>query len=62
MIDFGVAEARHELARLHLGRPITFAEKILWAHLDNVQGQDWERQKSYLMLRPDRVALQDATA
>jgi aconitate hydratase len=43
-------------------RPLTFAEKILYSHLDNPHDQDIERGVSYLKLRPDRVACQDATA
>lgn len=43
-------------------KPLTFAEKILYSHLDDPHGQDIERGVSYLKLRPDRVACQDATA
>lgn len=43
-------------------KPLTYAEKILYSHLDDPHGQDIERGKSYLKLRPDRVACQDATA
>lgn len=43
-------------------RPLTYAEKILYSHLDDPHNQDIERGKSYLKLRPDRVACQDATA
>ena len=38
------------------------AEKILYGHLDDPQNQEIERGKSFLLLRPDRVAMQDATA
>lgn len=55
-------DARHEIARRRLARPLTLAEKILWAHLANPEDQPYERGKSYLLLNPDRVALQDATA
>ncbi|KAM0716982.1 hypothetical protein Q7P37_006834 [Cladosporium fusiforme] len=48
-------------ARLN-NRPLTFAEKILYSHLDDPHGQEIERGSSYLKLRPDRVACQDATA
>merc|ERR1712142_1326023 len=53
--------------RLHtvkgrLGRPMTLSEKILYSHLDDPAGQDIVRGESYLKLRPDRVAMQDATA
>ncbi len=51
-----------EKARKWLGRPVTLAEKILIAHLDNWQGEKMTRGESTVMLRPDRVAMQDATA
>jgi aconitate hydratase len=50
------------IVRSRLKRPLTYAEKILYSHLDDPHGQDIERGKSYLKLRPDRVACQDATA
>ncbi|KAK9480456.1 aconitase family-domain-containing protein [Lipomyces japonicus] len=50
------------IVRDRLKRPFTFAEKILYGHLDDPHGQDIERGVSYLKLRPDRVACQDATA
>ncbi|HIE66006.1 MAG: aconitate hydratase [Nitrospira sp.] len=49
-------------ARKKFGRPLTLAEKILVSHADNFENQDWERGKAQLLLRPDRVAMQDATA
>lgn len=50
------------VVRSRLGRPLTFAEKILLGHLDDAKGQDLVAGESYLLLRPDRVAMQDATA
>lgn len=50
------------IVRSRLNRPLTFAEKILYSHLDDPHGQEIERGVSYLKLRPDRVACQDATA
>lgn len=50
------------IVRGRLNRPLTYAEKILYSHLDDPHGQDIERGTSYLRLRPDRVACQDATA
>ncbi|KAL6073826.1 aconitate hydratase [Balamuthia mandrillaris] len=47
--------------RKNLNRPMTLAEKILYAHLDD-PAQEIKPGKSYLKLRPDRVAMQDATA
>lgn len=49
-------------ARKRLGRPLTLTEKILVAHTDNLNTQAWERGAVQLILRPDRVAMQDATA
>ncbi|HWG97371.1 MAG TPA: aconitase family protein, partial [Nitrospira sp.] len=51
-----------EKARKKFGRPLTLAEKILVSHADNFDAQHWERGKAMLALRPDRVAMQDATA
>ncbi|EGS19425.1 aconitate hydratase-like protein [Thermochaetoides thermophila DSM 1495] len=50
------------IVRSRLNRPLTYGEKILYSHLDDPEGQDIERGVSYLKLRPDRVACQDATA
>ncbi len=41
---------------------LTLAEKLLFGHLDDVATQDFVRGSSFLLLRPDRVAMQDATA
>jgi len=51
-----------EIVRRRLGRPLTMAEKVLFGHLDDPENQPLEAGKAYLMLRPDRVAMQDATA
>jgi aconitate hydratase len=55
-------EKNLQTVRGRLNRPLTLAEKILFSHLDDPQGQVLEAGKAYLQLRPDRVALQDATA
>jgi aconitate hydratase len=49
-------------ARKKFGRALTLTEKILVSHADNFDQQVWERGKAMLTLRPDRVAMQDATA
>ncbi|MET0514809.1 MAG: aconitate hydratase [Nitrospiraceae bacterium] len=49
-------------ARKKFGRGLTLAEKVLVSHADNFDTQVWERGKAMLFLRPDRVAMQDATA
>lgn len=54
--------AQFVISPFSLGRPLSLAEKIVYGHLDNPLEQDICRGKSYLRLRPDRVALQDATA
>ncbi len=50
------------IIRDRLKRPMTLAEKIVYGHLDDPKNQEIERGKSFLLLRPDRVAMQDATA
>ena len=45
-----------------LNRPLTLSEKVLYSHIDEPNKQEIERGTSYLRLRPDRVAMQDATA
>ena len=55
--------ARVEAARKTLGRPLTLAEKILYAHLDAAfEVKNYQRGKDYVDFNPDRVAMQDATA
>jgi len=54
-------EERVDAARQRLGRSLTLAEKILIAHLDDPSA-DFDRGITYNDLRPDRVAMQDATA
>ena len=46
-----------------LGRPMTLAEKILYSHLhEDSPLKDYKRGKDYVYFKPDRVAMQDATA
>jgi len=46
-----------------LSKPLTQAEKVVYSHLDRPETADTiVRGESYLKLRPDRVAMQDATA
>src|SRR5687767_6598458 len=49
-------------ARNMLGRPMTLAEKILYAHTFLPAARSFERGKDYVDFAPDRVAMQDATA
>jgi aconitate hydratase len=48
-------------ARRRFGRALTLTEKILVAHADSFDTQEWSRGKAQLRLRVDRVSLQDAT-
>ncbi len=55
--------AKVDAARQLLGRPLTFTEKILYAHLADALPQEaFQRGVSYVDFNPDRVAMQDATA
>ena len=54
---------RVDAARELLGRPMTFTEKILYAHLaESLPAEAYKRGHSYVDFNPDRVAMQDATA
>jgi aconitate hydratase len=53
---------RVEIGRRRLGRPLTFAEKVLISHADDPDMVGLERAVDYADYRPDRVAMQDATA
>ena len=55
-------EQRLEKVRARLNRPLTLTEKIVYGHLHDPEGQDLKRGEAYLLLHPDRVAMQDATA
>ncbi|EJU00580.1 aconitate hydratase 2 [Dacryopinax primogenitus] len=61
-INYQRIEDNLVVVRNRLNRPLTLSEKILYGHLDNPHEQDIVRGTSYLKLRPDRVACQDATA
>lgn len=52
-----------KVAREALHRPLTYAEKVLFAHLyDPGQLRPFQRGEEYVDFHPDRVAMQDATA
>ena len=56
-------ESKTQYARDLLQRPLTFTEKVLFAHV--IEGQMLDKLKrgsSYVDFFPDRVAMQDATA
>ena len=55
--------ARIDAARNLLQRPLTLTEKILYGHLFNENEiQPFQRGVDYVDFKPDRVAMQDATA
>lgn len=54
--------SRVDAAKKMLGRPMTLAEKILYAHLASDLDKSFARGKDYAEFNPDRVAMQDATA
>lgn len=54
--------AKIEAARKLLNRPLTLTEKILYTHLDKAADRAFVRGEDYVDFRPDRVAMQDATA
>lgn len=49
-------------ARRLVGRPMTLAEKILYAHMAELPSSPPVRGEDYVEFFPDRVAMQDATA
>jgi aconitate hydratase len=51
-----------EVVRRRLGRPLTLVDKLLLGHLADPEAADLKAGESYIQLRPDRVAMQDATA
>jgi aconitate hydratase len=54
-------EANLAVVRRRLDRPLTNSEKALLSHLSDPEGQELEAGRSYMLLHPDRVALQDVT-
>ncbi len=59
---YGKTRERLKTMRARVNRPLTLAEKILFGHLHDPENQDLTRGESFLLLHPDRVAMQDATA
>jgi aconitate hydratase len=55
----------NKLARVRekMRKPLTYAEKVLFAHLYDIDDlKTCKRGTDYVSFRPDRVAMQDATA
>ena len=60
---YAIYAQRVDKAREVLGHPLTYAEKVLYAHIyNNVDVKPYRRGEDYVEFRPDRVAMQDATA
>ena len=60
---YGSFSEKVKRARAAKGAPLTLAEKILYAHLfDPSSARPFRRGEDYVDFRPDRVAMQDATA
>ena len=56
---YGKMRDRLSTVRRRVAKPLTLSDKILFSHLDDPEGTDLVPGESYLLLRPDRVALQD---
>lgn len=59
---YETTKSKIAIVKKRLGRDMTLGEKIMFGHLSDPQNQELERGKSFLLLHPDRVAMQDATA
>lgn len=60
---YGAFPKRIAAARKVVGKPLTLTEKILYAHLsEGDAAKAYSRGGSYVDFKPDRVAMQDATA
>ena len=58
-LPYDKMEERLQAVRAVVSRPLTLGEKILYSHLDDPrQAEQAKRGSSYLLLRPDRVAMQ----
>ncbi|MBZ0201468.1 MAG: aconitate hydratase [Ignavibacteria bacterium] len=55
-------KVRVDAAKKILNRPMTYAEKILYAHLWSETVSPYTGGKDFVEFAPDRVAMQDATA
>ncbi len=58
---YDTTRQRLDVIRKRLDRPLTLAEKVLFGHMADPE-DELDRGRAYLQLRPDRVAMQDATA
>jgi len=60
-VYFGFKQKVDEAKKI-IGRPLTYSEKILYSHLWQKPAKAVERGKEFAEFKPDRVAMQDATA
>ncbi|KAK1546670.1 aconitate hydratase [Colletotrichum paranaense] len=62
-VDYQQTIATVHRVRKILNRPLTYAEKVLYSHMNNVEdAHGLTRGSSQILLRPRRIACQDATA
>ncbi|VVC39314.1 Aconitase/3-isopropylmalate dehydratase large subunit, alpha/beta/alpha domain,Aconitase/3- [Cinara cedri] len=61
-LPYECLQSRIKIVADRIGKPLSLTEKVLYSHLDDPENQELKRGESYLRLRPDRVAMQDATA
>ena len=61
-IAYENTKTKLDIVRERLNSPLTLAEKNLFGHLVHPKDQELKRGDSFLLLQPDRVAMQDATA
>ncbi|XP_032869451.1 aconitate hydratase, mitochondrial [Amblyraja radiata] len=61
-INYELLRKNIDIVSKRLDKPMTLSEKIVYGHLDDPVKQKIGRGETYLRLRPDRVAMQDATA
>jgi len=54
-------ESKSSEYRDAVGRPLTLSEKIITGHMTERPTENLDRGSRYILLRPDRVALQDVT-
>ncbi len=59
---YETSRKRLDIVRQRWGKPLTLTEKVIFGHLADPKNQELDRGEATLALRPDRVAMQDATA
>jgi len=59
---YSTFKSKVDLAKKILNRPMTYSEKVLYSHLWSQPGKAYTGGKDFVEFKPDRVAMQDATA